>query len=460
MNDSFRKPNYPAKAIYPGCHLNGSYKIDPQEMEQFNQIIPTDKIDSHMHVTASTRNGKSEFLKLMFIKYVSRYVPNKNCSVVLLDVHGDLSLQCIKMMKGLNVDVEDFVFVDLFLKKGYTPTINPFRIGKANKETVSIVAQELISAFESIISTDFTDNMEVLLTPLIHILLMKGDSGVDELIRFLDDENYEDLLAYALTIENKYHRDFIKNEFNKPKFKITKEALSTKLRIFLCNPIFSSFVTGESTINLRKALNSGKIIIFRFPKGKMRKVLAPAIKLIMALIQGIVFQRADMPKDLRPKTYLICDEFQNFFSQISDEILSESGKNNLFITMAHQYLTQLDTKSRDGVLSGANIFVVGKNSDKELNAMAKQIEVDVSLLKNLKRGEFYVKVGSNNAIKIETTDKYIDDKCSMSEIEWKKIKKYQRKRYYKKIDETIEDISIASIPDKTPSLPIPKFDEN
>jgi hypothetical protein len=103
---------------------------------------------------------------------------------------------------------------------------------------------------------------------------------------------------------------------------------------------------------------------------------------------------------------------------------------------------------------------VGKNSDKELNAMAKQIEVDVSLLKNLKRGEFYIKVASNNAIKIVTTDKYIDDKYSMSEIEWKRIKKQQRKRYYKKIDETIEDTSIASIPDKTPSLPIPKFDEN
>ena len=454
------KPNYPKKEIYRSDYIDMSYKFDPLALEQFNQIIPTDEIDSHMHVTASTRKGKSEFLKLMFIKYVPRYIPNKNCSVVLLDVHGDLSLQCIKMMKGLNVDLEDVVFIDLFLKKGYTPTINPFRIGKANKETVSIVTQELISAFESIISTDFTDNMEVLLTPLIYILLMKGDSGIDELIRFLDDENYEDLLAYALTIQSKYHRDFIKNEFNKPKFKITKEALSTKLRIFLCNTIFSSFVTGESTINLRKALNSGKIIIFRFPKGKMRKVLAPVIKLIMALIQGIVFQRADLPKDLRPKTYLICDEFQNFFSQISDEILSESGKNNLFITMAHQYLTQLDTKSRDGVLSGANIFVVGKNSDKELNAMAKQIEVDVSLLKNLKRGEFYVKVGSNNAIKIETTDKYIDDKCSMSEIEWKRIKKYQKKRYYKKIDETIEDISIASILDKTPSLPIPKFDEN
>lgn len=457
MNDnSFRKPNYPPKGIYPGCHLDMAYKIDPQEIEQFNQIIPPDEIDSHMHVTASTRKGKSEFLKLMYMHRVSK----KEGSTVLFDVHGDLSLQCIKMMNGLNVDVEDFVLVDLFLKKGYTPTINPFRIGKVNEETVSIVTQELVSAFESIISTDFTDNMEVLLTPLIYILLMKGDSGIDELIKYLDNENYEELLAFALTIQSKYHRDFIKNEFNKPKFTKTKEALSTKLRIFLCNPVFSRFVTGESTINLRKALNSGKNLIFRFPKGKMRKVLAPAIKLIMALIQGIVFKKADSSKDLRPKIYLICDEFQNFFSQISDEILSESGKNNLFIAMAHQYLTQLDTTSRDGVLSGANIFVVGKNSDKELNAMAKQIEVDVSLLKNLKRGEFYIKVASNNAVKIVTTNKYIDDKYSMSEIEWKKVKKYQRKRYYKKIDETIEDISIVSIPDKTPSLPVPKFDEN
>lgn len=437
--------------------LNLSTILDPFNKEEFNKIFPTEEIDSHMHVTASTRKGKSEFLKLMFIHHVFK----KKGSVVLLDVHGDLSLQCIKMMNELNVNVEDFVFIDLFLKKGYTPTINPFRIGKVNKETVSIVTQELVSAFESIISTDFTDNMEVLLTPLIYILLIKGDSGIDELIKYLDNEDYEELLAFASTIQSKYHRDFIKNEFNKPKFTKTKEALSTKLRIFLCNPVFNSFVTGESTINLRKALNSGKNIIFRFPKGKMRKVLAPAIKLIMALIQGIVFQRADLPKNLRPKTYLICDEFQNFFSQISDEILSESGKNNLFITMAHQYLTQLDTKSRDGVLSGANIFVVGKNSDKELNAMAQQIGVDISLLKNLRRGEFYIKVSSNNAIKVATTDKYIDDKYSMSEIEWKRINKYQRKKFYKKIDVEENDVP-NKVEDNTSninnSLPIPKFD--
>lgn len=457
MNDnSIRKPNYPAKVIYPGCHLDISYKIDPQELEKFNQIIPTYEIDSHTHVMASTRKGKSEFLKLMFMHYVSK----KKGSVVLLDVHGDLSLQCIKMGKELNINEKDIVFIDLSLKKGYTPTINPFRLGKVNKETISIVAQELICAFESIISTDFTDNMEVLLTPLIYILLMKGDSGIDELVRVLDDENIEDFIEYALKSPIKAHRDFIKNEFKKPKFTKTKEALSTKLRIFLCNPIFSNFITGETTINLKKALNNDKILIFRFSKGKMRKVLAPAIKLIMALIQGIVFQRADLPKDLRPKTYLICDEFQNFFSQISDEILSESAKNNLFILMAHQYLSQLDTKSRDGVLSGVNIFVVGKNSDKDSNTMAKQIDVDVSLLKNLRRGEFYIKVGSNSAIKIATTDKYIDNKCSVSEIEWKRIKKYQIKRYYKKIEDTIEETSTAPVSNKNPFLPVPKFDEN
>ncbi len=428
--------------------------LDPtkEKENEFNKIIPIEDLNSHIYVMASTKSGKSEFIKLIYIKHAL----NEDGSIVIFDPHTDLSQQCAKIMD----DKKDIIYIYPTLKKGLTPTINPFRLKCKNEKMIEIVTQELVNAFESIIGSDFSPNMEVLITPLIYTLIRKNDSGIDELVRFLDDNNNEDLLKIGLESPIKAHRDFFKNQFLAEKFRKTKDALSTKLQIFLNNTSFANFLIGDSTNNLEKALNNKKIMIFRFPKGEMRKTLAPIAKLVMALIQGIVFQRANLDVSLRPKTYMICDEYQNFFSHISNEILSESRKNNLFILGAHQHLSQLDMQSRDGILSAANIIVVGKNSKKDLKIMAEEIGVDIKLLETLKPGEFYIKVGSNDALRIKTIDKYLGNKFSISDELWKKHLKYQIKHYYKKIDNVSEEQSqICTYHDKTPSLPIPKFDE-
>jgi len=446
---------------YPVVACNNHKPLDRNQLpilnpmndkDGFNNVIPANEINSHWYLLASTRSGKSEFIKLIYIKLVLE----AKSSIVLFDPHGDLARQCAKIMNGK----KDIIYIDPTLKKGYTPTINPFRLKKNDESTIAIVAQELIIAFESIIGTEFSTNMEVLITPLIYTLLRKGDSGVDELIRALDDEANDDIIEEALKSPIKAHVDFMRTQFKKGKFTKTKDALATKLQSFVNHPTFSNFVIGKSTVNLEKAINSNKIIIIKLPKGKMRKVLEPAAKLIMASIQGIVFKRSDLPETLRPKTHLICDEYQNFFSQMSDEILSESAKNNLFILGAHQYLSQLDGKSKDALMSGANIKIIGKNSNKDLKAMAEEIEVDLQSLKTLKQGEFFVKVGSNAAVKIVTTDKFLGNNKSIDEILWKQHLKFQRKKYYKKIIDTtvIESTDDNIANHATPSLPIPKFE--
>ena len=429
-------------------------ELDPLIPEEFDKLISLHGMNGHTYMIASTRSGKTECIKLIFIRLVMR----ADGSIVIFDPHGDLALQCARLM----LNEENFIYIDPTIKNGITPTINPFRLKKRDETTIAIVAQEIVSALESIIGEEFSTNMEVLLTPLVYVLLRKGDSGIDELARFLDDEHNKNLVAYALKNPIKAHRDFFKNQFYSKKFTTTKNALSTKLQLLLNHPIFFNFITGDSTFNLEKALNSKKTIIFRLPKGKMRKTLEPAAKLIMALIQGIVFRRSDIPIELRPKTYLICDEYQNFFSQMSDEMLSESAKNNLFILGAHQYLAQLDGKSRDALMSGANIKIVGRNSHKDLKTMAEEIQVDLKSLTNLEIGEFYIKNASKDAIKILTTDTHLGNKGSITNELWKKHLKHQKKRYYKEIIDAIEvedscdDIVNESNTSRT--LPIPAFD--
>lgn len=444
----------PNKPLLHASNIS-ALELNPSKQEEFDKIIALSDLNGHIYIVASTRSGKTELIKLIYI----RLVLNADCSIVIFDPHGDLAIQCANMMN----EKKDIIFIDLTLKKGSTPTINPFRLKKRDEATIAIAAQEIVNALESIIGEEFSTNMEVLLTPLIYILLRKGDSGIDELVRFLDDDRNHDLIDYALQNPIEAHRDFMKNQFSSGKFTTTKNALSTKLQLLLNNPTFANFITGESTINLEKALNTKKIIIFRLPKGKMRKTLEPAAKLVMAYIQSIAFKRSDLPVESRPKTYLLCDEYQNFFSQMSDEMLSESAKNNLFILGAHQYLSQLDGKSKDALMSGANIKIVGRNSHKDLKVMAEEIQVDLQTLTNLTTGQFYIKDGSKDAIKITTTDKWLGNKGSITDELWKKHLKYQKKHYYKKVFNAIvvEESSdiVAKESNTSRHLPIPKFED-
>jgi hypothetical protein len=52
--------------------------------------------------------------------------------------------------------------------------------------------------------------------------------------------------------------------------------------------------------------------------------------------------RVDMPESERKDFYLYVDEFQNFTTESFTTILSEARKYRLCLTLAHQYISQLD----------------------------------------------------------------------------------------------------------------------
>jgi hypothetical protein len=105
--------------------------------------------------------------------------------------------------------------------------------------------------------------------------------------------------------------------------------------------------------------------------------------------------------------------------------------------MAHQTLTQLDTKMKGMVLSNTDIKIIGKNSYDNINTMSKEIQVDKENLENLNTGEFYLKFGTQNACKIINTDNFIGVKSAVTNKIWTKYLKYQYRHYYRDVEESI-----------------------
>lgn len=74
------------------------------------------------------------------------------------------------------------VYVDAFLKKGYTPTINPMQIHGINIENVEMHAQGISAVFEEMIPDGKLSNyMRAILNPCISTLLLSKYASLQDL---------------------------------------------------------------------------------------------------------------------------------------------------------------------------------------------------------------------------------------------------------------------------------------
>jgi hypothetical protein len=94
---------------------------------------------------------------------------------------------------------------------------------------------------------------------------------------------------------------------------------------------------------------------------------------------------------------LVIDEFQNFGTHAVSTILSESGKRGLSLTLAHQFLSQLDEEVRDAVLGNCSTIVSFRVGAEDAAIIGRAIDVAPQALMDLGRGKAYRRTLLNDA---------------------------------------------------------------
>lgn len=416
-------------------------------LESFNTYVPLEERLRHTYILAGSGSGKTSLLEYLFYQDIQ----NRQYSKIFFDIMGKSTKRIMQ-----SVNKEDLVLLDFTIKEGFTFRINPFNLKKRKNKKISkkdilFRTNVIINALEKVLGIEWSPNMKVILVPCIATLLRKGDSDFFELQRFMDDENNEDLVLLGSLSPNKGYSNFFKTQFNNEKFDVTKDAIATKIQALINeDETFLNMVMGEDTIDLEEAINTkGKTIIIKLPKEA--NLLA---RLIVEMIQEIVKKRVvDYPEDEIIDTHVYFDEFQNYVTETLEEILTESRNYKLYVTFAHQTLKQIGYILEDMVLSCTNIKIVGQNSHKNLMEMSKEIQVHIKHLEALKQGEFFLKVGANEAIKIKITDKFIN--MEIDEEKHQEHIAYQLEHYYVKIED--ENIIEATVIDSKPLAPTKSF---
>ncbi len=151
----------------------------------------------------------------------------------------------------------------------------------------------------------------------------------------------------------------------------------------------------ESSFNFRDVMDSKKILLINLSKGRLGEKNANLLGLI---IVGKLFMaalsRADNPRAVHPPFYLYIDEFQNVTTDSIPGILSEARKYKLSLTMAHQFLAQIDEKTRDAVFGNVGNMAVFRVGEEDAEFFAKQFAPVFGALDfvNLEMGNAYMKI--------------------------------------------------------------------
>ncbi|WP_455756426.1 type IV secretion system DNA-binding domain-containing protein [Sulfurimonas sp.] len=464
--------------------LNYTLSVILKELiaQKLDVSINNNDRERHTYITGQSGSGKSELLKHLIF---STYKEEKE-NFILIDPHGDLADDIFKihvnesmlsksdgvtngflsaLASGIGMDT---ILVDPFLDSDNVPIINPMEFSGTETELYSYT-EELISVFKEILGQEFSLNAETLLAPCIATLLQIENSSLYDLQLFMDDENNFSLVKLGMESKNIAHRNFFTNGFYKSNLSSTKNALFAKLQNLLNNPTFSNMTTGKSTIDIEKTMNGRGNIIFKLSKQKMKQTLEPIGRFIVAKVQSIALKRADKDEDERAKTHLYIDEFQNFITPSIEEILTESRKYKLYVTLAHQVISQLETiKLRDIILSNTNIKFVGQNGYKTLQALSNEVSCSIDMIENLNVGQFYLRIGKDKPIKIKSVP-VPEGFISADNDEIKRELNRQKSIYYSEksasnynscFSETIDKTSdeTVSITENSNELKTPKFD--
>lgn len=199
-------------------------------------------------------------------------------------------------------------------------------------------------------------------------------------------------------------------------------------------------MNGTNTIDLEKEMNTlGKVIVFDIPKGEMENSYEYYIKFILEYVQILALKRVEFPRDERVLTHLFLDEAHNFITPNGniETILTEAGKYNLYLTMANQAVSQYKTTNlRDIILSMTDAKIIGKNSNQTLDAMNRTLNKKLDVEK-LSKGEFYISVVENEIVKVQNTNRFLDEKEHISDEQLEAHKQFQLKHYYRATQEVL-----------------------
>ncbi len=349
----------------------------------------------HMYIIGKTGTGKSEFLKQMILQDIE-----DGKGVAAIDPHGDFVEDVLELMPPERA--EDVIY--------FNPSDRERPMGlnimeAHSEEQQHFVVSSIINLMYKLYDPHRTGiigpRFEHAIRNAMLSVMSRENSTFIEVVRILTDENFvKETLPYIKDpVVKRYWTDQIAQTSDFHKSEVLDYIVS-KFGRFVTNKTMRNIIgQPESAFDFRKAMDEKKIILCNLSKGVLGEEDAKFLGLILVpKILTAAMSRQDMDMDKREDFFLYVDEFQNYATEDFATILSEARKYKLNLTVANQYIGQIDEDVKNAVFGNVGSIVAFRIGVTDANFLQHEFmptfnETDLT---NVEKYHVYMKTIVNN----------------------------------------------------------------
>ncbi|MBI3421290.1 MAG: ATP-binding protein [Candidatus Sungbacteria bacterium] len=324
---------------------------------------------SHCSIVGSTGVGKTKFIESLILQDLEWGRP-----FCLIDPHVDL-YNAIKAHFVAREDPDDLsrdiILIDPTDPEN-TATFNPLEV--TEDTAPDELANELIFVFKKLWANAWGPRMEDIMRWSMVALAERGLT-LYELPPLLTDLAFRDRVVSQ--VKDEQCRFFFEQRLGAQARRTQNEWMEAPLNkisaLLSDRRVRPLFLSRKSSFNMRRDFfDRGKTILVKLDRGRLKGSADLLGALLVAKIQLAALSRSDIPVEDRAPRHLYIDEVQNFATDSFAQILSETRKYGLFLTIAHQYRGQLDKSLREAVSANCGIQTCFRLNRADASELAKE----------------------------------------------------------------------------------------
>jgi hypothetical protein len=315
--------------------------------------IPDEVRPKHVYIPGKTQYGKSNLLLWMFIQDVVQ-----GHGVCLMDGKGDLAPEALNFIPKRRI--EDTVYLDT-----NTPVPLDFMDYKNNDEKEAIIG-ELKYVLTRTVETQHIPIIGANITDILYTLFNYNENPKTpdecratflDIYYFLEDEKRRTQILDLVTDQDLQRR--WKDKFPNP---TDRSRITTRMTPFVRSETLKKiFGAKKPKLNVAQFMEEEKVLVVNLgPMTDIRRIYGT---LLLSKIRQTADRRASIPKSQRKRFYLYCDEFQEFQTSDFDTMLSRAGGLGLCLTLAHQFLAQLEPRILHSIKGNVSTYILFRLGD-------------------------------------------------------------------------------------------------
>lgn len=378
-------------------------------------FIGDDDRRRHLYVIGKTGTGKSQLLEELVIQDIKA---GKGLAVI--DPHGDLIDGILSRIPAERA--EDVIYFDP------SDTERPMGLNMLEAETEEqkhFVVTSIVGLMYKLYDPQKTGiigpRFEHAVRNAMLTVMSEPGSTFIEVVRILTDSNFvQELLPKVQDpIIRRYWTDQIAQTADFHKSEVLDYIVS-KFGRFVTNKLMRNIIgQSQSSFNFRKVMDEGKILLVNLSKGKLGEENSNFLGLILVpRILIAAMSRQDVAEDKRRDFYLYVDEFQNFATPDFAQILSEARKYRLSLTVANQFIGQMEEEVKNAVFGNVGTLITFRVGVTDANYLQHEYQPtfnEIDLI-NIDKYNAYVKtIVHNEPVKPFSVDLSKDMKIVQAE---------------------------------------------